>query len=261
MTDADVDGSHIRTLLLTFFNNKPFNELIRRGHIYIAQPPLYKIKTGKTVTYLRNDQDLEKLAIKNSIERIQNIEFKKNKDFNFDKNFINQCYELYDLMKSIDGDQEILEQLVIIGAFTVKDKKILILEDKNNKKKIGAITAVAEHLNSILEKDQTKWNGVFEDNFFIIKREFYHEKIEKKLSSKFMQNEFLIKKNSNYNKIAKNFSHKCIISEGEKTFESNTFLKFMENVIAIGKRNLSLQRFKGLGEMNPDELMGNNSQS
>ena len=95
---------------------------------------------------------------------------------------------------------------------------------------------------------------IFEDNFFIIKREFYHEKIEKKLSSKFMQNEVLIKKISNYNKIAKNFSQKCIISEGEKTFESNTFLKFMENVITIGKRNLSLQRFKGLGEMNPDEL-------
>ena len=254
MTDADVDGSHIRTLLLTFFNNKPFNELITRGHIYIAQPPLYKIKTGKTVTYLRNDQDLEKLAIKNSIERIQNIEFKKNKDFNYDKNFISKCYELYDLMKSIEGDQEILEQLITISAFTVKDKKILILDDKNNKKKTGAITAVAEHLNSILEKDQTKWNGCFEDDFFIIERDFYHEKVEKKLSSKFMQNEVLMKKMSNFNKIAKNFIHKCIISEGEKTFESNTFLKFMENVIAIGKRNLSLQRFKGLGEMNPDEL-------
>ena len=68
---------HIYDITLTFFNNKPFNELIRRGHIYIAQPPLYKIKTGKTVTYLRNDQDLEKLAIKNSIDKIQNIEFKK----------------------------------------------------------------------------------------------------------------------------------------------------------------------------------------
>ena len=69
-----------------------------------------------------------------------------------------------------------------------------------------------------------------------------------------MQNEVLIKKISSYNKIAKNFSQKCIITESEKTCESNTFLKFMENVIIIGKRNLSLQRFKGLGEMNPDEL-------
>ena len=254
MTDADVDGSHIRTLLLTFFNNKPFSELIRRGHIYIAQPPLYKIKVGKIVNYLRNNQDLEKLAIKNSVDRITNIEFKKNKAFNFDKNFISQCYDLYDLMKSIDGDQEILEQLVTIGAFTEKDKKILILDDKNNKKKAGAIVAVAEKLNSMLEKDQTKWSGFFEDDFFILKREFYHEKIEKKLSSKFMQNESLIKKMSIYNKIAKNFNQTCIITEGEKTFETNTFLKFMENIITIGKRNLSLQRFKGLGEMNPDEL-------
>ena len=106
----------------------------------------------------------------------------------------------------------------------------------------------------MLEKDQSKWNGLFEDNFFILKREFYHEKIEKKLSSKFMQNETLIKKISTYNKIAKNFNQICIINESDKTFESSTFLKFMENVIAIGKRNLSLQRFKGLGEMNPEEL-------
>ncbi len=254
MTDADVDGSHIRTLLLTFFNNKPFNELIRKGHIYIAQPPLYKIKTGKTAIYLRNDHDLEKLAIKNSTNRITNIEFLKNKNFKFERSFINQCYELYDLIKSVDGDQEILEQLVTIGAFTTKDKKILILDDNNNKKKIGAITAVADHLNSIIENDQGKWTGSFENNFFILKREFYHDKIEKKLSCKFMKNSAFIKKIPIYNKIAKHFNQTCILSEGESNFESNTFLKFMENVIAIGKRNLSLQRFKGLGEMNPDEL-------
>ena len=254
MTDADVDGSHIRTLLLTFFNNKPFNELIRKGHIYIAQPPLYKIKVGKTTTYLGNDKDLEMLAIKNSINRITNLEFKKNKKFVFNKEFINQCYNLYDLIKSIEGDQEILEQLITVGAFTEKDKKILILDDSKNKKKEGAISVVAQQLNTLLKKDEARWAGSFEDNCFILRREFYHEKIEKKLSSKFMDNDALIRKISSFNQIAKNFENTCKISENDSIYESNTFLKFVENIIEIGKRNLSLQRFKGLGEMNPDEL-------
>ncbi len=64
MTDADVDGSHIRTLLLTFFNNKPFNELIEKGHLFLAQPPLFKLtKNGKS-TYIKNEKDLEKHILK-----------------------------------------------------------------------------------------------------------------------------------------------------------------------------------------------------
>ena len=69
-----------------------------------------------------------------------------------------------------------------------------------------------------------------------------------------MDNDALIRKISSFNQIAKNFENTCKISENDKTYESNTFLKFVENIIEIGKRNLSLQRFKGLGEMNPDEL-------
>jgi len=63
MTDADVDGSHIRTLLLTFFNNKPFNELIEKGHLYLAQPPLFKLTKGGKSTYIKNEKDLEKHII------------------------------------------------------------------------------------------------------------------------------------------------------------------------------------------------------
>ncbi len=63
MTDADVDGSHIRTLLLTFFNNKPFNELIEKGHLYLAQPPLFKITKGTKTSYIKNEKDLEKYII------------------------------------------------------------------------------------------------------------------------------------------------------------------------------------------------------
>ena len=66
MTDADVDGSHIRALLLTFFNNKPFNKLIEKGHIYLAQPPLFKINKGSKGIYIKNEKELENYITKNS---------------------------------------------------------------------------------------------------------------------------------------------------------------------------------------------------
>jgi DNA gyrase subunit B len=79
MTDADVDGSHIRALLLTFFNNKPFNKLIENGHVYLAQPPLFKINKGTKGIYIKDEKELEDYIINN------NKQFKKlkkgNKDF------------------------------------------------------------------------------------------------------------------------------------------------------------------------------------
>ena len=66
MTDADVDGSHIRALLLTFFNNKPFNKLIENGHVYLAQPPLFKINKGTKGIYIKDEKDLEEYILKNS---------------------------------------------------------------------------------------------------------------------------------------------------------------------------------------------------
>ena len=68
MTDADVDGSHIRALLLTLFNNKPFNKLIENGNIYLAQPPLFKINKGSKSIYIKDEPDLEKYIISNSKE-------------------------------------------------------------------------------------------------------------------------------------------------------------------------------------------------
>ncbi len=68
MTDADVDGSHIRALLLTFFNNVPFNKLIEKGHVYLAQPPLFKINKGSKGIYIKDEKDLENYIIKNSMD-------------------------------------------------------------------------------------------------------------------------------------------------------------------------------------------------
>ena len=79
MTDADVDGSHIRALLLTFFNNKPFNKLIENGHVYLAQPPLFKINKGSKGIYIKNEKELEKYILDNSKE-LKKLK-KNSKDF------------------------------------------------------------------------------------------------------------------------------------------------------------------------------------
>ncbi len=89
MTDADVDGSHIRALLLTFFNNKPFNKLIENGHIYLAQPPLFKINKGTKGIYIKDEKELEEYIVrnnkdfkkfkKNSKEFLKKIELEKSK--------------------------------------------------------------------------------------------------------------------------------------------------------------------------------------
>ena len=83
MTDADVDGSHIRALLLTFFNNKPFNKLIEKGHIYLAQPPLFKVNRGGKVTYIKDEKELDNFINKNSKELKK---FKKGSK-EFEKNY------------------------------------------------------------------------------------------------------------------------------------------------------------------------------
>jgi DNA gyrase subunit B len=80
MTDADVDGSHIRTLLLTLFNNSPFFELIEKNHIYLAQPPLYKVTKGSKSSYIKNEKDLEKFIINNSSKSQKDIK-KNSKEF------------------------------------------------------------------------------------------------------------------------------------------------------------------------------------
>tara|TARA_Y100000768_G_scaffold351502_1_gene302470 strand:- start:12 stop:608 length:597 start_codon:yes stop_codon:yes gene_type:complete len=77
MTDADVDGSHIRTLLLTFFNNHPFNSLIENGNLYLAQPPLFKITKSNKSYYMKDEKDLENFIIKNSNAKDKNGKLSK----------------------------------------------------------------------------------------------------------------------------------------------------------------------------------------
>ncbi len=86
MTDADVDGSHIRTLLLTFFNNEPFNQLIEKGHLYLAQPPLFKVSKGSKSFYIKDEKGLEDFIINNSEKKSKKLK-KGSKEFS---NFVQE---------------------------------------------------------------------------------------------------------------------------------------------------------------------------
>ena len=116
MTDADVDGSHIRTLLLTFFNNEPFNQLIKSGRIFIAQPPLYKITKGSKSIYIKNEKALEDFVISNSDE----LKSLKRESINFK--------EIYEIEKS----KYTLQRFKGLGEMNPEELWNTTLDPKNN---------------------------------------------------------------------------------------------------------------------------------
>ena len=112
MTDADVDGSHIRALLLTFFNNIPFNKLIEKGHVYLAQPPLFKINKGSKGIYIKDEKELETYIVQN------NKELKKIKKPVY---FVTGNHEYY-----IQNSQKHLDDLHTVGIHTLNNESLQI---------------------------------------------------------------------------------------------------------------------------------------
>jgi len=257
MTDADVDGSHIRTLLLTFFNNKPFNELIKHGKIYIAQPPLYKIKSGKKISYIRDDDQFISICIDEAKNILRFFEKKTSSVILNISDYAKECKNFDNTLKNISTnyDKEIIFGLTIVGAFFINNNKLLIRDDKNNEKKLGAIKEVAKYLNSIEDdKDQNQWEGLLDNQNFIIQKKYYSQTIKKKLSFNFLE-EKITDELSNFCQKLKIFRNECIIlnSKGEK-LEIRSPFEFLRIIQEEVKKSFSIQRFKGLGEMNPDEL-------
>ena len=246
MTDADVDGSHIRTLLLTFFNRQ-FKELVDGGYIYIAQPPLYKVKKGKKDMYLKDDVALNEFLL-SKISENQILKFTKTKKMTSEnlKKLLKNYSDFVSLMEvpEITIHSDVLKTLVTYESFPSKpnEKNIDKWIKGLNKKLVN--NGVAK--NSAQLDDKRK-NIIFERYEYgnavanIIPFSFFKSKSYKIITS--------LKDSSKDIKLG--------ISSLEKNEEEiiiyNLF-EALEELIEDSRTGLNIQRCKGLGEMNPEQL-------
>ncbi len=253
MTDADVDGSHIRTLLLTFFYRQ-MPELIRRGHIYIAQPPLYKVKKGKQERYVKDDVELNayllQLAMENAklhvnegapalsdtgLEALAQEYMRVNLQFNrMERRF----------------NRDILESLTNLAPLTV-DK----LTDEKSVQAFGE-ALISELNKSLSETSQYSVEVVPEESLFGLKllRRIHGNDYEVDLQASFFKSPDYKTIASLAEKLDGMLGQGALIKRGERERPVAYFKEVMDWLLAESKRGLSIQRYKGLGEMNPEQL-------
>ena len=246
MTDADVDGSHIRTLLLTFFF-RHMRPLVDAGYLYIAQPPLFKIKLNKSEIYLKDQNHLDDFLIKNGIKNcsltIGNNETIIEKDLN---NFVEKCIILNKYIRSLTrkiGGEEIISSLSNLGLLNKN-----IFEDKEK------INIISNFLNRFNPE-----NKYWEINLSSSEKSILFENTYRGVTEKFE----LKSEDLNYHEVLEinNLSeHSKIFQENVKlVFENeklviNSSLHLVDLILEKGKKGAQISRYKGLGEMNPDQL-------
>ncbi len=252
MTDADVDGSHIRTLLLTFFYRQ-MPELIERGYIYIGQPPLYKIKKGKQEYYVKDDAELNahllRLALDNAtlyldaesppISGLALEELANN--YNFAMSAVSRLSRKY--------DREILENLLFIPPLKHPiDKQNLtqwlnaLIERLNAQQTKGTYFSysIEENLDQDALLTITKWTyGMTADDVFMGK--FFE-------SADFNTIRDLAESLNGL------LNEEAFVKRGDRSHPVSDFREVMTWLMAQAVRGQSIQRYKGLGEMNPDQL-------
>ena len=256
MTDADVDGSHIRTLLLTFFYRQ-MPELIERGYIYIGQPPLYKVKKGKQETYIKDDAELNAHLLQQALDgaglhvnatapAISGTALEE-----LSKNHFVVMSTIQRLSRT--HEKEVLLQMLRTPAPEVDStenkasRKALntwfnvLAEQLNQQQTAGTKYTVTEDWeNSPAQLTMVKWvHGLAKDDIF--SEEFFMSADYQLLRSFANQLEGLLEEGA-------------FIQRGERKFENQDFIAMMSWLMEEAKRGQTIQRYKGLGEMNPDQL-------
>ncbi len=246
MTDADVDGSHIRTLLLTFFY-RHMREIIDRGYLYIAQPPLYKIKRGNSETYIKNEKALQEYLI-NTI--VNDASLQSSSQTIQGEDFVNIANILEKFVTSLDQVKRkisirIAEAIAIAGGITDS-----LFDSSNNL----SDKILAKLSSKAIEPDKTSWEvSKSEDKveFFRLVRGIKESHIFCKsyiTAPEFVQLE-------KYASLLHDlFKEKLIFTVKSNVIEVDMPSELLEAIIESSKKGLSIQRFKGLGEMNSEQL-------
>ncbi|MDP7536262.1 MAG: DNA topoisomerase (ATP-hydrolyzing) subunit B [Methylococcales bacterium] len=251
MTDADVDGSHIRTLLLTFFYRQ-MSELIERGYIYIAQPPLYKIKKGKQIHYVKDDAGLDQYLIQLALDKAtlilndetpviqgQGLEILANQ-FSQAQAVVNKSSRRF--------DEQFLKQLMLESPFNKEQQTQETLDAwaQNLQEKLNASRSTSLFKISTKQSEngfglmvEKKIHGVTKT--FVVPPEFFHS-----------QGYYCIAQYAESTMSL--FSHESMIQIGDKQHQVSHFQDAFDWMMREVKKGQQIQRYKGLGEMNPDQL-------
>ena len=254
MTDADVDGSHIRTLILTLFYRQ-FPEIIEQGYLYIAQPPLYKFKKGRAEQYLKDEDSLEEFLVLNAVNNMDVYIDDEKQDKEAVKNLINKFNHYVGIINSYDlhFDSNLLREIIENSAIStelLEDEEKLLIELKKLDDHFKPLQdeSLKEYLFTI-EKDKLGVNFIQ----VIVKTSARTKKF--KLNSYFLSSAEFADLHNIYDGIKKYFSTSFdVITEksGKVTYVSLD--DFSREVKASGKQGAYIQRYKGLGEMNPEQL-------
>ena len=253
MTDADVDGSHIRTLLLTFFYRQ-MPELIERGHIYIAQPPLYKIKKGKQERYVKDDAELNAYLIQMALEKTQlitNSETPAIKGIGLEK-LANEYLGVEEVIGRMGRryDNDFLEELTHVTPLTQAVQQDLPqltawfkqVEQGLNTRVIKATFNIELAYRSATDYTVTihkKEHGV--EKIFVIEALFFNSQDYKKIATYVADTGDL-------------FSSESFMQMGERKQLVQNFKAAFNWMMREVKKGQHIQRYKGLGEMNPEQL-------
>jgi DNA gyrase subunit B len=255
MTDADVDGSHIRTLLLTFFYRQ-IPMLIERGHIYIAQPPLYKVKRGKQESYVKDDNELDALLLNTALESSAlhvNAEAPPLQGSGLEM-LARQYMEIQAIIKrwSRRYDDRLLDQLIYMPEVRTEDF------DRPDWLRDWA-QELHQRLNGLDDGTRTYRVEVSSQTDGHATRVLIHKTEHGTPSRKYLPREFF--ESAEYQRIADLartlaglISEGAYVTRGEDRYEVGSFKEAMKWLFDQARRGQSIQRYKGLGEMNPEQL-------